>query len=189
MGTRKNENRIARHIRIALGVVALLWFVHALNYLLIMDLRFYGIHPRRIHGLWGIIYSPFLHGNLQHLIANSGALFVLLTMSLSFNRKLTVVACIAIALLGGSLVWLCGRGNTVHIGASGIIFGLIGFLMCLGVFRKDWKAFILSVIVFLLYGGALFTLFSYTPGISWSGHFFGLLSGMLVAWWTRKEKM
>ena len=187
MQTRKIEKRIVRDIQTAVGVVAFLWIVHAINYLI--DLRYYGIHPRRIDGLWGIVCSPFLHGSLQHLIANSGALIVLLSISLSFTRKLTLFACIAVSLLGGSLVWLFGQGNTVHIGASGIIFGLIGFLMCLGIFRREWKAVILSLAVFLLYGGALFTLLTYTPGISWSGHFFGFLSGMLVAWGTRKKKL
>ena len=83
------------------------------------------------------------------------------------------------------MVWLVGRPETVHIGASGVIFGLIGYLMFLGLFRRNWKAVIISVVVTLFYGGALYSFLVYVPGISWSGHFFGFLSGVLAAWWVR----
>jgi membrane associated rhomboid family serine protease len=152
------------------------------------DLRLYGIRPRHIDGLWGIAFSPFLHGDTRHLIANTGALFVLLVVSLSFSRKLTMIAIVSIALVGGGLVWVFGGSNTVHIGASGIIFGLIGFLMFVGIFRREWKALVVSLIVLFFYGGALYSLLVYVPGVSWTGHFFGFLSGVLTAWWTRGER-
>jgi membrane associated rhomboid family serine protease len=78
-------------------------------------------------------------------------------------------------------------GGTIHIGASGIIFGLIGFLMCLGVFRRDWKALTISIVITIVYGGALHSLLIYIPGTSWTGHLFGFISGVLVAWWTKRE--
>ena len=174
--------KISGDIQIALGIVAALWLVHLFNLFLPFDLRMYGLRPRHIAGLWGIALTPFLHGSFDHLIANTGALFVLLFVSLSFNRKLTFSALSIILIVGGGLVWLFGAGNTVHIGASGIIFGLIGFLMFLGIFRGEVKALIFSTAIFLLYGGALFSLLNYIPGISWSGHFFGFVAGVLAAW-------
>jgi membrane associated rhomboid family serine protease len=147
----------------------------------------YGLHPRRIDKLLGIALSPLLHADFGHLTANSGALFVLLTVSLSFSRKLTIVALLVITFLGGGLVWAFGKSNTVHIGSSGIIFGLIGFLMFIGVFRREWISLLCSVVIFFGYGGALFSLLSYRPGISWSGHFFGFISGVLAAWWTKNK--
>lgn len=177
--------KIRQNMQIALVAVAILWLVHLLNLVLSIDLRLYGLRPRRIDGLWGIALTPFLHGGFGHLIANTGALFVLLTVSLSFSRKLTVMALLIISLVGGLLVWLFGGSNTVHIGASGIIFGLIGFLMFMGVFRREWIALVLSMAIFFCYGGALLSLLIYVPGMSWTGHLSGFLTGVLVAWWTK----
>ncbi|NNL75095.1 MAG: rhomboid family intramembrane serine protease, partial [Desulfobacterales bacterium] len=114
--------------------------------------------------------------------------FVLLVVSLSFNRVLTVKALLIIVVVGGGLVWLFGSSNSIHIGASGIIFGLMGFLMFLGVFRREWTALGFSVAIFVLYGGAILSLLTYVPGISWGGHFFGFISGVSAAWWTKIEK-
>lgn len=86
------------------------------------------------------------------------------------------------------LVWVFGRSNTVHIGASGIIFGLIGFLMFMGIFRREWMALVCSIVIFIFYGGALLSLLFYVPGISWTGHVFGFFTGVLAAWWTKAEK-
>jgi len=177
--------KIGRSIKTALAAVAILWLVYLIDYVVPLDLRLYGLRPRQLDSLAGIVFTPFLHLDLRHLIANSGVLFILLTVSLSFSRKLTFWAIGIIVLAGGGLVWATGKEGTIHIGASGVIFGLIGFLMCLGIFRRDWKALVISLAIFLLYGGALQSLFLYVPGISWTGHLFGFISGVLAAWWTR----
>jgi len=180
--------KIPQNLQTALAAVAILWLVYFINFFLPVDLRLYGLRPRQLDSLAGIAYTPFLHADLRHLIANSGILFVLLTVSLSFSRKLTFKALWIIILVGGGLVWLSGKAGTIHIGASGVIFGLIGFLICLGIFRRDWKALIISLVIFLLYGGALQSLFTYVPGISWAGHLFGFISGVLTAWWTKAAR-
>ena len=138
--------KIHQNFQTALAVVAILWLVYFINYFLPMDLRLYGLRPRQLDSLAGIVFTPFLHIDLRHLIANSGILFVLLTVSLSFSRKLTFRALWIIVLVGGGLVWLAGNGDAIHVGASGVIFGLIGFLMGLGLFRRDWKALINELI-------------------------------------------
>ena len=181
--------KIQKSIKTAFWAVAMLWLVFFINFSLPMDLRLYGIRPRQPESLAGIVFTPLLHVDLPHLMANSGVLFILLTVSLSFSGKLTFWAIGIIVSAGGGLVWLFGRGGSVHIGASGVIFGLIGFLMCLGIFRRDWKALVISLAVFLVYGGALQSLFIYVPGISWTGHIFGFISGVLAAWWTRAAKI
>ena len=177
--------KLSQNIRITIGSIAVLWAVYLTNLVLLIDLRQFGILPRHVIGLRGIAAAPFLHVDSQHLIANSGALFVLLIVSLSYDRSMTLRALIIIMLFGGGLVWLFGRGGAIHIGASGIIFGLIGFLMCLGLFRREWKALIVSVLITVFYGGALYSLLMYIPGISWSGHVFGFLAGVLAAWCMR----
>lgn len=173
------------NLKIVFWIIALLWAIFFVNRFLPIDLRAYGIHPRRPDLWWGILLMPFLHGNFTHLTANSAALAGLLTVSLTYDRKLTLFAVVTITIVGGCGVFLLGSPNTVHIGASGVIFGLIGFLMFIGIFRREWKALFFSLIVCTLYGGALFSLFVYMPGISWSGHFFGFLAGVLAAYWTR----
>jgi membrane associated rhomboid family serine protease len=155
--------------------------------LLPADLRQFGVIPRNLDSLWGIAAMPLLHVDAPHLLTNCGVLLVLLMVSFSYDQSLALTAIIFIWILSGGMVWLFGKGGTVHIGASGIIFGLIGFLMFLGLFRRDWKAVLISIVITVLYGGALYSLLLYIPGTSWSGHFFGFLSGVLVAWRTQPE--
>lgn len=178
-----------RNLETALIVVVILWLVLLADLLLPVDLRQFGIRPREIDGLAGILSAPFLHANPAHLAANSGALFVLMLVSLSYNRRLTFRAMAIIVFLGGFLVWVFGRPHTIHIGASGLIFGLIGFLLLLGFFRREWSALVVSVIIFFLYGGALLSLLIYVPGVSWSGHVFGFFSGVAAAWFARSGKV
>jgi len=180
--------KIGQNLKIASLIVAILWLMHIVNLALPFDLRLFGIRPQHFESLGGILLTPWLHADFRHLVANTGALFILLYVSLLFNRKLAFKALVIIILVGGILVWLFGKRNTIHIGASGVIFGLIGFLMFVGLFRREWTAFIISVAISILYGGALLSLLSYTPGISWTGHFFGFTSGVLAAWWTKNRK-
>jgi membrane associated rhomboid family serine protease len=176
------------NIKYAMLSVSILWGVYAFNLILPYDLRLMGIQPRNIQGLCGILWCPFLHSNLSHLCANSGALIVLLTASLTYNRQLTVIALIYIVLIGGGMVWLFGAPGSLHIGASGIIFGFIGFLICSGWSHKNFKAIVLSLMVCFFYGSALFSLFVFLPGISWSGHFFGFISGIVACRLTSTNK-
>jgi membrane associated rhomboid family serine protease len=182
----KKPSNIGTNLRLALAAVCLPWLVYLLDRFVPLDLRLYGLRPHQIDGLWGIVFGPFLHGNLNHLIANTGVLFALLLVSLSFSRRLTAVAVAVIILMGGGLVWVFGKPDAIHIGSSGIIFGLLGFLMFIGIFRREKKALIVSIAIFILYGSAMLSLFDPLPGISWAGHFFGFLTGVLVASWTSK---
>ncbi len=176
---------ISGAVKISVGFVAVLWIVFFIDFLFPADLRILGLRPRDTGHLWGILAAPLLHGNLDHLVANTGALLVLMAVCLSFSRKLAYKALFIIWILGGALVWFFASGNTVHIGASGIIFGLIGFLLFVGIFRKEAVALACSLVVFFLYGGSLLSLLSYVPGVSWSGHFFGFVSGVTAAWATK----
>jgi membrane associated rhomboid family serine protease len=167
-----------KNFKLAIFIVSILWGIHLFDILFPVDLRLMGIQPRHINGLWGIFFSPFLHSNFSHLCANSGALIVLLTVSFTYSRKLTALALIYIITIGGGMVWLLGSPGSLHIGASGVIFGLIGFLICSGWLHQNLKAIAASLLVCFFYGGALLSLFIVLPGVSWSGHFFGFLSGI-----------
>lgn len=183
---RARRKSLADNMDTALCLVVILWVVYFINFLLPgVELREYGVRPRSLSGLSGIVFCPFLHANIRHILANSTACFVLCTLTFTFSRRIAFRVIAVIVLLGGSLVWLFGSGASVHIGASGVIFGLITFLLCMGLFRMELRPLLLSVLVFFLYGGVLFTLLRRVDGVSWSSHFFGAISGVVVAWSTR----
>lgn len=181
-----SDPAVFRNARVALGLVGLIWAVFLIDQMVALDFRAFGLRPRDTDALSGIVLSPFLHGNLRHIAGNTGALFVLLLLSLSLSRRLTIAALVIILFAGGGAVWLFGAPNTIHIGASGIIFGLLGFLLFFGLFQREWTSLLLSIGVGVVYGGLLFSLFRFQRGISFSGHLFGFLSGVLAAWLLRK---
>lgn len=170
-----------KSLKTALLLVGLLWAVHLANLVSPTDLRYFGLHPRDPQLWWTLFTWPLLHGSVRHLAANTAALFPLLLLAFAYNRRLTFKALGLVYLLTGALVWVFGRSAAVHIGASGIVFGLIGFLLFVGFFRRDWLAVGLSVLVGLMYGGALASLLVYTPGLSWESHFFGFIAGIFAA--------
>jgi membrane associated rhomboid family serine protease len=140
----------------------------------------YGIRPRTLAGLSGIVFSPFIHANLAHLVANTVPFLVLATMvALRGLREFFLVTGL-VMVLGGGAVWLFGRPFSVHIGASGLIFGYLGFLLARGVFERSLTAIVLSLVTLFLYGGAIWGLLPLTPGVSWEGHLFGFLAGIVA---------
>ncbi len=173
-----------KKITLSFRIVAVLWIIFIANYFFInVDFRNYGIHPRSIDGLIGIITSPFLHGNRAHLISNSIPLFFLLLTILSFYEEIWIPVTIYSILLGGFAVWLFAGGNENHIGASGVIFSYIGFLLASGIFRMSFKTLLISIIIFFAYGGSLLQgVLPGQQGISWQGHLFGAIAGVLSAW-------
>lgn len=173
--------KVIKKVKVALGIVGFLWVIYFINFILPLDLRTLGIHLRSLHGLVGILCAPFIHANFFHLAVNSLTLTVLLWIALTYDEFLAVQAILIIILVAGMGTWLFGSGNSVHIGASSVIYGLIGFLLLLGFYRREWTAALASITVFLLYGSLLFSLVIVLPGVSWSAHFFGFIGGVLAA--------
>lgn len=175
------DSSMRKSLKTTLLLIGMLWIVHLASRFTHTDLRYFGLHPRDPDLWWTLLTWPLLHGSVQHLTANTAALFPLLVLAFAYSRRLTFKALAVVYLLTGALVWLFGRGGAVHIGASGIAFGLIGFLLFVGWFRRDWIAVGISVLVGLIYGGALASLLVYTPGLSWESHFFGFIAGIVAA--------
>lgn len=148
-----------------------------------------GVHPRDISimGLVRIFLHPFLHGSLDHILSNSIPLFVLTTTLMANYQKLAGKVMFLSIFIGGSLLWICGRGDAVHIGASGLIFSLIGFLFFNMFFRKDWKSLITAILIGFLYGGLIFGIFPSDPHVSWEGHLCGFATGIYLAYLLRKD--
>lgn len=180
--SRSLADHAATHATILGWFVGLIWALELIDvFLLRGSLNALGIRPRSASGLWGILFAPFLHGGLPHLIANTVPLLML--GWLVMLRRLSdffVVTALAM-LIGGLGVWLFAQPNTIHLGASGLIFGYLGFLLLRGYFERSFTSILLAVVVGVLYGGALWGLLPSRPGISWEGHLFGFLGGAAAA--------
>jgi membrane associated rhomboid family serine protease len=173
-------------LSIALMIVASFWAVFILNAIIGVDFNQFGIVPRNSDGIKGILFAPFLHGSFQHIVSNTFPMLVLSTALLFFYRKIAVRILILSTIMGGLLVWIFGR-TAFHIGASGVIFALVGFLIASGIFRKRIKALLVAIAIFLLYGGIVWGVLPSEPGVSWESHMFGFLSGIVLAYVFRKS--
>jgi membrane associated rhomboid family serine protease len=163
-------------------VVAIMWGLELIDFVLPGNpLDAFGIRPRTLSGLPGILFAPFLHGGFAHLIGNTIPLLVLGFLSMA-RRAGDFADVFAISMFVGGLgTWLFGMPNTIHIGASGVVFGLFGFLLSRGIFERSIGAVLMSLVAAFLYGGMLWSLIPLRYGISWSGHLFGFIGGMLAA--------
>jgi membrane associated rhomboid family serine protease len=165
------------------GIIAVLWVVEGVDALLGQALDVYGVIPRTFVGLRGIVFAPFLHGGFRHLMANTIPLVVLgWLIMLRETRDFFIVWAVS-AVASGLGTWLIAPDHSVHIGASGVIFGFLGYLLARGWFERKPLSVALAVLVGVLYGGALFGVLPGQVGISWQGHLFGLLGGFLAARW------
>ncbi|MEM9503150.1 MAG: rhomboid family intramembrane serine protease [Cyanobacteria bacterium P01_E01_bin.43] len=164
------------------GVATLLWVVQIVNVgLFDSQLIFQGIHPRQLDGLQGIIWAPFLHGNFAHLMANTLPLLTLGGLILLGEASDFWVVTVMSALIGGLGTWLIGAPNSVHVGASGVIFGYFGYLLLRGYFERSAFAITASVLVIVFYGSFLWGVLPSQPGVSWESHLFGFLGGCIAA--------
>ncbi len=169
---------------IILGTVIIsMWLIEIIDSLFFKGaLDGYGIQPRTFGGLQAVLIAPWLHASFGHLIANTLPFLVLgWFVILRRTSDFYVVAVIA-ALVSGLGIWLFGGDHTVHIGASGVIFGFLGYLLARGFFERSRSAIGLAVVALFLYGGMLWGILPSQDGISWQGHLFGFLGGWLVAY-------
>jgi membrane associated rhomboid family serine protease len=166
--------------------VLLLWTIRVFEDVEKINLSFYGLYPRTIKGLLGIVTSPLLHADYDHLWANSLPLLVLGPIILFFYRSIAFQIFFWVYLMTGVWVWAAGR-DSYHIGASGIIYGFITFLFFSGIFRKDTRLLALSLLVTFLYGSAIWGILPLQNGMSYESHMLGSLAGLITAYNFRKE--
>ncbi|HID83123.1 MAG TPA: rhomboid family intramembrane serine protease [Chromatiales bacterium] len=175
-----NKHKIKDEIRIIILFITFIWLVFLFD--LFLPLEQLGLRPRTAVGVPGIIAMPFLHADFRHIMSNTPPLFILLTL-LAGSRANSKTIVFIIILLAGLLLWLFGRGNAIHIGASGLVFGLAGFLIASGILEKRPLPLLISLIIGLIFGASLFAgILPTQKTVSWDGHLFGLIAGVITAW-------
>jgi membrane associated rhomboid family serine protease len=184
----KRDDRVSGALFVAV-LVAIMWVVEVIDSVAGGDLERHGIEPHDPDALPAIAAAPFLHGSWGHLIGNTIPFVILgCAIALSGLRRVVWVTVI-VAVVAGLGVWIFAPAGTVHIGASGLVFGYATYLIFRGIFSRSMIHIAVGLVVVVLYGGTL--LFSLAPrdGISWQGHLFGALGGILAAWWLdRRER-
>lgn len=161
-------------------LVFLMWLVYYVERQSGYDLGIFGIHPRELFGLLGILFAPLLHGGVIHLISNTIPLLFLGAVLFFYYHRLAPAVFARCYLVTNVLVWLFARPN-IHIGASGLIYGLASFLIFYGLFKRDFQSLFISVIVLFLYGGIFYGVLPSNPYISWESHLFGAMVGVWTA--------
>jgi membrane associated rhomboid family serine protease len=168
-------------IQLLLGIVLLMWALEVVDAALDNRLDRYGIEPRELDGLDGVIAAPFLHVGFGHLIANTVP-FVAMGLVIALEGPLRLLGVTAItAVISGLGTWLIAPADTIHLGASGVVFGYATYLIARGLFNRRPMEIAIGVVVTVLWGGALLAGLEPQQGISWQGHLFGAIGGVVAA--------
>jgi membrane associated rhomboid family serine protease len=166
---------------IPLRLVLIMWAAFFLEWTLAFPFTSFGIIPRTGFGLIGIFTAPLLHGNLDHLLSNTLPLLFLGSVLFFFYNPIGATVFFRSYFWTNVMVWLFGRSNSSHIGASGVVYGLAFFLIFFGIFRRDFLSMLISVVVIMLYGGVMYGVLPTDPRVSWESHFAGALVGIYTA--------
>jgi membrane associated rhomboid family serine protease len=186
MQTGTFKEKVIGSLKIPAYLILFLWLVQSLQFLSGIDFGFYGVYPRTFFGLRGILFSPLIHGDWGHLLANTPPLFAMSAMILFFYRKVAIPSFTLIYFLSGLAVWGFGR-SVFHIGASGVVYGLVAFVFFSGIFRRNLKSIILSLIVLMYYGSMFLGILPGKEGVSWESHLLGAVVGIVIAFLYRNN--
>ena len=179
-GSAQSHALLALAIRLSIGFVVLLWIIHLMNWGLDADLSPFGLRPRELSGLLGIFSAPLVHSDFAHLFANSVPLATVGVAMLFLYPQSTPRVLPVVYLGPGVLVWMFGRGS-VHLGASGLVYGLVSYVLLAGLLRRDRRAIAASLLVVFLYGSLAWGVLPIQPGVSWETHLSAAVIGALLA--------
>lgn len=183
---KQQKNKMIGSFLVGLITVMILGLIFFADREFDLHLSQYGVFPRTVDGLKGILFYPLIHGSLEHLFNNSVPLLVLLFCLFYFYPSVAVRTVVFIYLFSGIWIWISARQN-YHIGASGVVYGLAAFIFFSGLFRRDNRMIAISLIVAFLYGSMVWGILPIRERVSWEGHLWGGISGLALAWLYRKD--
>lgn len=184
----KEKSHFFRNLLIVSTLLSVLYIVKMYEVITGHDLGYFGIYPKNIYGLRGILFAPFIHGSWEHLFSNTVPFFVLMNILLNAYDYAAVRVLVFIHIITGLFVWALAPSGSFHIGISGIIYGIVGFIILTGFFRNERSSFVIAILVGLMYGSFIWG-FLPQPGVSWQSHLFGFVSGGIIAWFLRNYKL
>lgn len=186
----KEYTKMLASMMFPIAVVAVMWLVKIVEYYTKSDFGEFGILPQSAKGLIGIITAPFIHADFGHVIANTIPMFVTLSIIFYFYREVAFQVFFLVWLFTGVWVWSFARGGSYHIGASGLVYGYVSFLLFSGLIRRNARLMAISMLIIFLYGGFFWGFFpEFFPkrNISWESHLMGSIAGMVMAVYYRKK--
>jgi len=175
-----------RGATIAVAFVALIVAIHLVNWVLGLGLQRFGIHPRQLDGLPGIVLAPLLHGDFAHLVSNVLPLLVVGTAMLHLYPDSARIVLPVVYVGPGIAVWLFGR-DSIHIGASGLVYGLVTYVFVAGLLRRDRRAIAASLLVAFMYGALVWGVLPIQLGVSWETHLAAALIGIVLVLFLRRR--
>ncbi len=189
MNSTKDVLKFRRSVGYTFSFVMLIWLVKIIESYLEIDFGLLGIYPRTLRGSVGIFLSPFIHGDFFHLFSNTVPLIILGIGLFYFYDKIAFNVVLLIYLMTGFWVWVAAR-DAYHIGASGIVYGLLTFILFSGFFRRNPQTLAISFVILVLYGGSFFAgIIPSSKGISWESHLMGGIAGIFCAVYFKNTKL
>ena len=181
----KDKDKVISSIAVSFLFIGFIWLIKIFEIYTGFDLVTFGVYPRKVSGLIGVLTSPLIHSDFSHLVSNSITLFVLMFVLFYTYRKSAIRVFFIVYIFSGLSVWILGR-PAYHIGASGLVYGLLSYLFFIGVLRKDRRSIALSLLVTFLYGGLVWGVLPIDPKVSFESHLLGAIAGAVCAVLFRK---
>ena len=175
-----------KSLKFSVIILIIIWSVKIFEIVFDYDFTEYGVLPRKFNGLIGILFSPLIHSDVNHLLSNSLPVIILCLLIFNFYSQIAKKILIYLYFISGLWLWCIGR-ESFHIGASGLIYAMASFLFFSGILRKNSQLSAVALLVIFIYGGLFWGLFPIHKNVSWEGHLTGFIAGILVAFIFRKD--
>ena len=175
-----------KSLKFSVIILIIIWSVKLFEIVFDYDFTEYGVFPRKFNGLIGILFSPLIHSDVNHLLSNSLPVIILCLLIFNFYSQIAKKILIYLYFISGLWLWCIGR-ESFHIGASGLIYAMASFLFFSGILRKNSQLSAVALLVIFIYGGLFWGLFPIHKNVSWEGHLTGFIAGVLVSFICRKD--
>lgn len=178
-------------LKLSLAIIATWWVVAFFNLYLGVSLSKYSLQPHSLSHFYGVLSYPFIHGDIDHLMNNSMSAFMIFSSLFFIYEKISLKILGIVYVFSGIILWFIGESNSMHIGASSVIYGIAFFLMLSGFIVRESSNLAISFLLVAWYGSMVWGIFPYTveEGVSWEGHLSGAIVGVLLALWYHRDSL